>query len=117
MIQISTIGNRIKLIRKMNKVSQVNFSSQIGVSQATLSELEQDKYKPSVETIIALVTNYEVNIEWLIMGTSYIPSEMFDVHRINEMEGVLLSELRRLKIFDQEEILGIIRLKIQRYKS
>ncbi|WP_281884193.1 helix-turn-helix transcriptional regulator [Paenibacillus sp. YYML68] len=50
----STIGERIRTVRKSNKLSQVEFANIAGVSQGTLSELEQDKYKPSLDTIIAL---------------------------------------------------------------
>lgn len=37
------------MIRKLNKINQVDFSNRIGISQATLSELEQDKYMKKKE--------------------------------------------------------------------
>nr|WP_246590796.1 helix-turn-helix transcriptional regulator [Paenibacillus sophorae] len=36
----------------MNKLNQDNFSSLIGISQGTLSELEKDKYNPSFRNYI-----------------------------------------------------------------
>lgn len=48
---MKTLGEKIKSIRKLNKLNQTDFSSAIGVFQGTLSELEKDKYKPSLETI------------------------------------------------------------------
>ncbi|MEK5140534.1 helix-turn-helix transcriptional regulator [Paenibacillus sp. FSL M7-0134] len=51
---MKTLGEKIKSIRKLNKLNQTDFSSTIGISQGTLSELEKDKYKPSLETVIAL---------------------------------------------------------------
>jgi transcriptional regulator with XRE-family HTH domain len=54
------------MVRKLNKINQVDFSSRIGLSQATLSELEQDKYKPSVATIVAIVTEFGTDLEWLL---------------------------------------------------
>lgn len=47
----SSLGDRIRLIRKTNRLNQTEFSNMIGISQGTLSELEQDKYNPSLETI------------------------------------------------------------------
>ncbi|MGO4951397.1 helix-turn-helix domain-containing protein [Paenibacillus sp. DRB1-1] len=44
---MSTIGQRIRTIRK-NNLNQIKFANIIGISQATLSELEQDKYKSSL---------------------------------------------------------------------
>jgi transcriptional regulator with XRE-family HTH domain len=118
---IVTIGNRIKMIRKTNKVNQATFSNQIGISQATLSELEQDKYQPSVDTIMALFTHFGVNIEWLLFGVTNESlgddGRIFHVHNISKIEGDLLSEFRKLKVKDQEEIIDFIRLKITRYGS
>ncbi|AUJ88471.1 MULTISPECIES: helix-turn-helix domain-containing protein [Paenibacillus] len=43
---MSTIGQRIRTIRKTNNLNQIKFANTIGISQGTLSELEQDKYRP-----------------------------------------------------------------------
>lgn len=40
--------------RKQNSLTQIEFAQQIGVSQGTLSDLEKDKCKPSVDTLISL---------------------------------------------------------------
>jgi len=58
-IGIETLGGRIRKIRKLNEMNQIDFSSRVGISQATLSELEQDKYKPSVEIIISIVNQFQ----------------------------------------------------------
>jgi DNA-binding XRE family transcriptional regulator len=54
-IHMENLGSRIKTVRKLNKINQVDFANRIGISQATLSELEQDKYKPSVDTVLSIV--------------------------------------------------------------
>jgi len=46
------LGEQIREIRK--KHHQTVFSYLIGVSQGTLSELEKNKYNPSLETILKL---------------------------------------------------------------
>lgn len=45
----SSIGDRIRVIRNTNRLNQNEFSNIIGISQATLSELEKDKYNPSID--------------------------------------------------------------------
>lgn len=114
---MSTIGSRIKMIRKTNKVNQVDFSNQIGISQATLSELEQDKYKPSVETVLAISRYYDINNEWLLLGNDNSESteKVLSILKIDEKEGCLLSEFRKLKPSDQDEIIDFIKLKANRY--
>ncbi|QNR66943.1 helix-turn-helix transcriptional regulator [Paenibacillus peoriae] len=54
---MSTIGQRIRTIRKTNNLNQIKFANTIGISQGTLSELEQDKYRPSLDIIIAIKVN------------------------------------------------------------
>lgn len=112
-IHIETIGSRIRAIRKLNKINQVDFSNRIGISQATLSELEQDKYKPSVETVLSIVSEFGVNIEWILIGDS--GTKVIGLNRVSEREAVLLELFERLKSTDQEEIIEFIKLKINRY--
>jgi DNA-binding XRE family transcriptional regulator len=44
-----TIGTKVKRIRKLDDMSQVGFSSFLGISQGRLSEIEKDITKPSAE--------------------------------------------------------------------
>ncbi|MFF2483871.1 helix-turn-helix domain-containing protein [Paenibacillus sp. NPDC058071] len=52
----------------MNSTRLIDFSKSIGVSQGTLSEIEQNKYYPSTETIMAIHTNFHVDIQWNLFG-------------------------------------------------
>lgn len=62
-----TFGEKIKSIRKINKYNQSEFSRKIGISQRTLSELETDKYLPSLETIFSIKTIFDVDFEWFLL--------------------------------------------------
>ncbi|WP_440120045.1 helix-turn-helix domain-containing protein [Paenibacillus sp. QZ-Y1] len=46
----------------------MEFSKFIGVSQGTLSELEQNKYKPSLDIILAIHNHFNVDLLWLLLG-------------------------------------------------
>ncbi|WCF11331.1 helix-turn-helix domain-containing protein [Paenibacillus thiaminolyticus] len=59
----SMLGERIREIRKKNKMNETEFSNLIGVSLGTLSELEQNKYNPSLETI-----RVNINAPWFLFG-------------------------------------------------
>lgn len=114
---MKTVGEKIKSIRKINKLNQFEFSQIIGVSQGTLSELEKDKYKPSLETITALRLNFNVNLEWLLIE-EYVSSNsgLFCV-QLDDLESKLISEFRKLNVGDKQEIQEIINLKLKRYKD
>ncbi|AZH31310.1 helix-turn-helix transcriptional regulator [Paenibacillus sp. M-152] len=114
---MKTLGEKIKIIRKMNKLNQTEFSSIIGVSQGTLSELEKDKYRPSVETIIALKLNFDIDLEWLLLERP-VNSNIGLFHiQVNEFELSLVSNLRKLNLEDKQEIGEIINLKLKRYNK
>ncbi|WP_240418368.1 helix-turn-helix domain-containing protein [Paenibacillus periandrae] len=103
------------MIRKLNKISQVDFSNRIGISQATLSELEQDKYKPSVDTILAIVEGFETDVEWILIGTKSAAGKTFGITEVNEKEANILEHFDKLKSTDQDEIIDFIKLKLSRY--
>ncbi|MEC0184803.1 helix-turn-helix transcriptional regulator [Paenibacillus peoriae] len=101
----------------MNKLNQIEFSQIIGISQGTLSELEKDKYKPSLETLIALKLKFNVNLEWLLMD-EYIDynNGLFCVE-LDNLESKLVLEFRKLDMDDKQEIEDIINLKLKRYRD
>jgi transcriptional regulator with XRE-family HTH domain len=109
---MSTLGERIRGIRKTNQLNQIEFANMIGVSQGTLSELEQDKYKPSVDILIAIQNKFKVDLEWLIIGST---QDTYSIN-LNEKENKLISGFRKLNNDDQDEILEITRIKLKRYK-
>lgn len=113
---MSTIGDRIKRIRKIHEYNQVEFSNMIGVSQGTLSELEQNKYKPALDTIIQIYNKFNTDIYWLLFGVEQ-SQHNHDSKRFGEIESELILQFRRLKLDDQDEILDIINLKINRYNK
>ncbi|WP_258298184.1 helix-turn-helix domain-containing protein [Paenibacillus peoriae] len=85
---MSTIGQRIRTIRK-NNLNQIKFANIIGISQATLSELEQDKYKSSLDVLIAIKENFNSYIEWLIFGDTPASKNTIFIMRENLTYGLM----------------------------
>ncbi|MFC4102069.1 helix-turn-helix domain-containing protein [Paenibacillus xanthanilyticus] len=109
---MNTIGNRIKAVRKAIGYNQVEFANKIGVSQGTLSELEQDKYKPSTDTVIALNENFKTDLNWLLTGTSDVLANKMSLVENNDMK--FIEHLRKLKREDQDDILTFLEIKLNR---
>jgi transcriptional regulator with XRE-family HTH domain len=61
-----SIGERIRRIRKLNKMTQVDFSAMLGISQGRLSEIEKNITKPSADTLIALRKRFNVDLNELL---------------------------------------------------
>ncbi|AQT84743.1 transcriptional regulator-like protein [Paenibacillus larvae subsp. larvae] len=106
------LGERIREIRKKNQMNQTEFSNRVGVSQGTLSELEQNKYNPSLETVLAIIKEFNVNAKWLLFGDMASEDDLKEMAgELNQVENNLVINFRKLSARDQREIVDIINLK------
>lgn len=114
----ATLGDRIRIIRKTNRLNQTEFSNIIGISQATLSELELGKYNPSLETILSIHKTFKTNLFWLLNGDLVEDNDsvLFNTS-LNDTELELVNLYRNLQDYDKDEIRQFINLKIRRYHS
>ncbi|MTI80314.1 MAG: helix-turn-helix transcriptional regulator [Firmicutes bacterium] len=62
------VNRRIKLLRNITGLKQKEFSEAIGISQGNLSEMERNKFKPSIDTIISISRYFGISTEWLLKG-------------------------------------------------
>ena len=62
------VGKRIKQIRKALNQTQEDFGKSLNISKASLSEVENGKYKADIELLEKLVKKYNVNLHFVITG-------------------------------------------------
>ena len=67
-IKQKNIGERLKAFRKSKNINIVKFSELLGISHGSLSGLENNKSKPSTNTLVNLCRNTDINIYWLFTG-------------------------------------------------
>lgn len=60
------IGEKIKLIRKSQKLSQEKFASIVGVSREYVLDIEKNSSKPNEAFINSLCLQFNVQKEWLL---------------------------------------------------
>jgi len=65
---VDSLGKRLKRIRKLNNMTQIEFARLIVVSQGTQSDIEKDRCKPSVDTLVSIRKSFKVDINWLLVG-------------------------------------------------
>lgn len=70
-----TVGERITLIRKDNKLSMEKFGNRIGITRASVSLIESGTNNPSNQTIDFICKEFNVNREWLLSGEG----DMYDL--------------------------------------
>lgn len=100
-----TTGERIRMVRKQQDMSQGEFAKEIAVSTTTVCQLEIGKYNISRATKHILCSRFHVNPEWLETGEGemYIESD-FAEDLVPDLVDILNSNkslLRAVKIATQ----------------
>ncbi|WP_373218648.1 helix-turn-helix domain-containing protein [Ruminococcus sp. 5_1_39BFAA] len=108
------IGHRIKERRKELKLTQVQIKELCGISNGNLSDFENGNKTPSANSLVALSKALQVSTDWILTGENH-RGDISDVI-LSEYENNLLELFRELDSNDQEEILDIIKIKINRKK-
>lgn len=89
MSAVSTIGGRIKAVRQQAGLSQDRFATILGYSKRALINWEQGTAEPPIAILPTLRREYDVDPEWIVMGTDNTPSSCFrgvDWQRLERLE-------------------------------
>ena len=57
-----SIGGKIKDLRKERKLTQVELAKKSNISRSYLTDIENDRYNPSIETLKAIANSLEVTL-------------------------------------------------------
>ena len=91
------IGERIKLVREQQKLSQKVFAEKCGnVPSTTISKYEQGLIKPSAE-ILSKMGYMGININWLLTGEGEIMQGKGETESVTTEAVEALSEDRMLE--------------------
>lgn len=105
-------GEQIKNIRKLHKLTQIQFAKILNISQGNLSEIESGKLDPSLEIVIKLCKDFNLDFNGFINrlgeGTSLL---------LDNNETQLVYGYRQLTEEAKEEIVDYLELKLKRYSK
>ena len=65
---MGTLGNNLKSLRKINKMSQKEFAQKMQTTQQRVSEWECDKIEPSLYNILKILKVFSITFEELTDG-------------------------------------------------
>ncbi len=65
---MGTLGNNLKSLRKINKMSQKEFAQKMQTTQQRVSEWECDKIEPSLYNILKILKVFSITFEELMDG-------------------------------------------------
>lgn len=61
-----TIGEKIKNLREDKNLTQGNLGKALNMTQRKISYLENNKYEPSIDDIIAICTYFKISADYLL---------------------------------------------------
>lgn len=73
---MDTIGMRIKTIRKQYGLTQEELGNLLGVQNAAISKIENDRVVPTDASIKLICATYHVNYLWLTQGEGPMMEEL-----------------------------------------
>lgn len=119
-----TIGERIHTRRKYLRLTMKDIFSREGIQTGNLSELEHDKYLPSVQTLISLSRVLDCSIDWILTGMEHSDSLNSNIGRseilscdgkpLEESEIDLVAMYRLLDDRDKEDVFDSVNLKYEK---
>lgn len=109
-IDMESVGNRIKNRRKEMQLTQTDIFNMCGIRSGALSRIENGTSVPSVILFYRIAQILECDMQWLLTGVS---SNMENVS-ISKNEEILLEGFRELSEEDQEELMGILEVKLRK---
>jgi repressor LexA len=102
---MSSIGDRFKELRKKFNINQKECASKIGISQGTLSDIESNNTRPSIETLISASRFFNVTTDWLLTGEEHTTNKKTDLI-LNDLEEECLHMYNQLTLNNKYRILG-----------
>lgn len=111
------IGERIRDRRKELHLTQTDIYVASGISTGALSEIENGNRTPSIIIFQSLATVLKCSMDWLATGEppkveNICISASEDI--LNDVERKFLKGFRQLDQGEQEELIGLLSLKLQK---
>ncbi|WP_113674375.1 helix-turn-helix domain-containing protein [Vallitalea guaymasensis] len=122
----TTIGERIKFIRKTKNLTLEEFAREINMKKGSISSYENNRYNPSADTVVMISKLYDVDLNWLLTGEGqpfkiidmeFVSCENVPKKDISEDEMDLILKFRELSPYQKGIILGRIEQAYEDLKS
>ncbi|RTQ91913.1 helix-turn-helix domain-containing protein [Lysinibacillus telephonicus] len=107
---MSTMGERIRKLRKLHGLSQDKLAELIEKTKSNVSGYENDKFEPSAQTIIALCKVFNISADSLLFGADEVvlKIEQSEYISIIKDEIELVKKIKKLNYDERLKIEGII---------
>lgn len=87
-----TMNERIKEVRKANKLTQTEFALKLGLSQNFIAQIETNSRTPSDRTISDICRIFSINEKWLRTGVGDMKLQLTKNQEIAQFLNDVMSE-------------------------
>lgn len=70
-------GERIREVRKKSGYTQKEFGALLDIPQTTLSAYETDRMQPTVASLVAIASKFDVSLDWLCGVDCSLSNDLF----------------------------------------
>ena len=106
-----TVGERLRLWRKSSMLKLLDVKKMIGVSQGSLSDLENNKSLPSAGTLTQLCLKTDLNSCWLLTGTGPV------ARKVGQAEEETAFETSHLSVMQDRNLRELVGVLIKIYQE
>ncbi len=95
-------GQRLRTVRKALNISQQELAESLKVNASAISQMETNRIKPSLETLMLLAKSYKVNLHWMITGKGQMFEDAVSTtkyktnNRLEQLRSLLTEELQNI---------------------
>lgn len=89
---MSTMGQRIRLVRNELKLSQEQFGAIFDAGKSYISAVENDKSKLSVDNLVKLLVDYDVNMNFVMGGVG----NPFNAPKFESVKDEIMEQVKKM---------------------
>ena len=111
------VNKRLKLLRKQNKLSQIQVADAIGVERSAYCSYETGRRNVSIETLLKIVEFYKIPIEvffesendFKVSEDGYEPNEKIYLSQLSKNERDLIVYYRAANEQNKKKVTDIVK--------
>jgi transcriptional regulator with XRE-family HTH domain len=105
------LGDRIKYVRKLNKLSQAEFAHELEVDRSHISKLESGAILPSMSLGLKIIFGFDINPDWFLDGAGEIQKKWGskDLRRFYE-SGIISHGSKAMSMLNEKIVAVVMKL-------
>ncbi|MBQ3220339.1 MAG: helix-turn-helix domain-containing protein [Clostridia bacterium] len=120
-IYVDSFASRIKILRKSQNWSQMDFADNLGINQTTVSKWELGKTLPDTAMLVKLSKFFDVSTDYLLgLSTLYYPDKIkfpLKNEKLNSEELQILTVFRALNAKNRIHVTAYAEIRLEEQEA